>query len=76
MEPVCRPESPSGRRMLAGIDVLVFDIQDVGTRFYTYMCTMKNAMEEAANANIDSSCSTGRIRSTACRSKVRCSTRR
>lgn len=39
-------------QMLAGIDVLVFDIQDVGARFYTYMCTMKNAMEEAARRKI------------------------
>jgi uncharacterized protein YbbC (DUF1343 family)/CubicO group peptidase (beta-lactamase class C family) len=39
--------------MLRGIDVLVFDIQDVGARFYTYVCTMKNAMEEAARRNIE-----------------------
>ena len=26
--------------MLADIDALVFDIQDVGARFYTYSCTM------------------------------------
>jgi uncharacterized protein YbbC (DUF1343 family) len=32
--------------MLAGIDVVVFDIQDVGTRFYTYLSTMRNVMEE------------------------------
>ena len=39
--------------MLRDIDVLVFDIQDVGARFYTYMCTMSNAMEEAAKRNIE-----------------------
>jgi len=33
--------------MLRGIDILVFDIQDIGARFYTYMCTMAYAMEEA-----------------------------
>jgi uncharacterized protein YbbC (DUF1343 family) len=38
---------------LKGIDALVFDIQDVGTRFYTYACTMKNAMEVAAQLNIE-----------------------
>ena len=38
--------------MLQGIDVMVFDIQDIGTRFYTYMCTMKNSMEEAARRGI------------------------
>ncbi len=34
--------------MLEGLDGLVFDIQDVGTRFYTYATTMAYAMEEAA----------------------------
>jgi len=33
-----------------GVDVLVFDIQDVGTRFYTYIYTMAYAMEAAAEA--------------------------
>lgn len=32
---------------LQGIDTLVFDIQDIGTRFYTYISTMGNAMEVA-----------------------------
>lgn len=34
--------------MLEGIDVLVFDVQDVGARFYTYISTMALAMEAAA----------------------------
>lgn len=34
--------------MLAGIDTLVFDIQDIGTRFYTYISTMAEAMRAAA----------------------------
>jgi uncharacterized protein YbbC (DUF1343 family)/CubicO group peptidase (beta-lactamase class C family) len=34
--------------MIADVDALVFDIQDVGARFYTYSCTMLYAMEEAA----------------------------
>jgi uncharacterized protein YbbC (DUF1343 family)/CubicO group peptidase (beta-lactamase class C family) len=38
--------------MLNGIDVLAFDIQDVGARFYTYLATLKNAMEEAAKHKI------------------------
>lgn len=33
---------------LAGLDTLVFDIQDIGTRFYTYISTMGLAMEAAA----------------------------
>ncbi len=38
--------------MLRGIDALVFDIQDIGARFYTYVSTMAYAMEEAARAKI------------------------
>src|SRR5579871_150357 len=38
--------------MLRGLDALVFDIQDVGARFYTYETTMAYAMEEAARAHI------------------------
>jgi uncharacterized protein YbbC (DUF1343 family) len=34
--------------MLAGLDALVFDIQDIGARFYTYISTMSLAMEAAA----------------------------
>lgn len=34
--------------MLAEIDTLVFDIQDIGTRFYTYVSTMGEAMRAAA----------------------------
>jgi uncharacterized protein YbbC (DUF1343 family)/CubicO group peptidase (beta-lactamase class C family) len=40
-------------QMLQKADLLVFDIQDVGARFYTYMCTMLNAMEEAAKADLE-----------------------
>jgi len=36
------------REMLSGADTLVFDIQDIGTRFYTYITTCAYAMEEAA----------------------------
>jgi uncharacterized protein YbbC (DUF1343 family) len=38
--------------MLKGIDTLVFDIQDIGTRFYTYISTLGYAMEEAAKHHI------------------------
>lgn len=38
--------------MLEGIDTLVFDIQDIGCRFYTYIATMGYAMEEAAKHNL------------------------
>ncbi len=34
--------------MLEGVDTLVYDIQDIGARFYTYPATLGNCMEEAA----------------------------
>ncbi|MEA1878136.1 MAG: DUF1343 domain-containing protein [Bacteroidota bacterium] len=37
---------------LKGIDILVFDIQDVGARFYTYISTLHYAMEAAAENGI------------------------
>jgi len=39
-------------RMLQGIDAFVFDIQDIGTRFYTYISTMGYCMEAAARHRI------------------------
>ncbi len=39
--------------MLQGLDGLVYDIQDVGARFYTYITTMAYAMEAAASAGLD-----------------------
>lgn len=38
--------------MLANVDVLIFDMQDVGTRFYTYPATMARSMISAAEAGI------------------------
>jgi len=35
-------------KMLAGIDTVVVDLQDIGTRFYTYMTTMAYMLEAAA----------------------------
>lgn len=37
--------------MLTDVDVLLFDIQDVGARFYTYISTMHYVMEAAAENN-------------------------
>lgn len=37
---------------LDGIDMLVYDIQDVGLRYYTYIYTMTYCMEAAAKCNI------------------------
>lgn len=39
-------------RMLEGVEVLLFDIQDVGARYYTYVYTMALAMEAAGEAGI------------------------
>jgi uncharacterized protein YbbC (DUF1343 family) len=37
---------------LKDLDALVFDIQDIGTRFYTYISTLGYVMEEAARAGL------------------------
>ncbi len=37
---------------LQNLDAIIFDIQDVGTRFYTYISTLRNVMEEAAKAKV------------------------
>lgn len=39
--------------MLDSIDILIYDIQDVGARFYTYISTLKYAMESACENGID-----------------------
>jgi uncharacterized protein YbbC (DUF1343 family)/CubicO group peptidase (beta-lactamase class C family) len=39
--------------MLDGIEAMVFDVQDAGTRFYTYATTMAYAMKAAARDGID-----------------------
>jgi len=44
----CRP-TPD---MLRGLDILVFDIQSIGTRFYTYIGTLSLAMRAARQADI------------------------
>ncbi|QDV33596.1 exo-beta-N-acetylmuramidase NamZ family protein [Tautonia plasticadhaerens] len=45
------PESLSpGREDLAGLDLIVFDVQDVGARYYTFAASMFYAMEAASRA--------------------------
>lgn len=46
-----KDRKPSARA-LEGIDTLVFDIQDIGCRYYTYISTMGEAMRVAADAGI------------------------
>ncbi len=54
--PVYSLYQPQRRRptpdQLLGLDALVFDIQDVGARFYTYITTMAYAMEVAAKEGV------------------------
>jgi uncharacterized protein YbbC (DUF1343 family) len=40
------------REMLKSVEVMVFDLQDVGTRVYTYVATMAYAMQAAAESGI------------------------
>ncbi|MGA8028890.1 MAG: exo-beta-N-acetylmuramidase NamZ domain-containing protein [Bryobacteraceae bacterium] len=52
--PVVSLYEPNRRRLTANqmqnFDAVVYDIQDVGARFYTYSCTMLYALEEAGTA--------------------------
>jgi uncharacterized protein YbbC (DUF1343 family) len=41
------------KEMLKGVDILVYDIQDIGSRSYTYISTLGLAMEAAAENNIE-----------------------
>jgi uncharacterized protein YbbC (DUF1343 family) len=47
------PDRHPSAQMLAGIDVLLFDIQDVGSRSYTYISTMAYALQSAAAHGIE-----------------------
>jgi uncharacterized protein YbbC (DUF1343 family)/CubicO group peptidase (beta-lactamase class C family) len=53
--PVISLYRPNQRRLSAGdvrnLDALVYDIQDVGARFYTYSCTLLYTLEEAGKAH-------------------------
>ena len=44
--------SPAGNS-LAGLDALVFDIQDIGVRYYTYISTLRNSLIAANGAGIE-----------------------
>ena len=41
------------KEMLDGIDLIIYDIQDVGARFYTYISTLGLVMEAAGEYGID-----------------------
>lgn len=38
--------------LLSGLDLMIYDMQDVGVRFYTYISTLRNILEAAAEAKI------------------------
>lgn len=40
-------------QMMQGLDVIVFDIQDVGARFYTYISSLKYVLEACAENNVE-----------------------
>jgi len=46
-----RQKKPT-KKALSGIDLILFDIQDVGVRFYTYLSTLHYVMEAAAENHI------------------------
>lgn len=46
------PNKKPTKEQLAGIDVMIFDLQDVGARFYTYISSLHYLMEACAENNI------------------------
>ncbi len=47
------PNRVPSKDMLAGLDAVVFDVQDVGSRYYTYIWTMAYAMEACARDDLE-----------------------
>ncbi|WP_426479538.1 exo-beta-N-acetylmuramidase NamZ family protein [Chryseobacterium sp. CBSDS_008] len=47
------PNKKPKPEQLSGIDLVVFDIQDVGVRFYTYISTLSYLMEAGAENNVE-----------------------
>ena len=41
------------KTMLKGLDLIIYDIQDIGSRFYTYISTLGMVIEAAAEQNIE-----------------------
>ncbi|HZX09478.1 MAG TPA: DUF1343 domain-containing protein [Acidobacteriota bacterium] len=46
-------EKAPNKQMVSKLDVMIFDIQDVGTRIYTYVATMAFCMQACAENNIE-----------------------
>jgi uncharacterized protein YbbC (DUF1343 family) len=47
------PRTRPGRAALADVDALVFDLQDAGVRFYTYLATLAECLAAAAEAGVE-----------------------
>jgi len=48
-----RGKNKPSKEDLAGLDVMIFDMQDVGTRFYTFLATLHYIMEACAENNVE-----------------------
>jgi len=46
------PNKKPDVKLLADLDLIIYDIQDVGVRFYTYISTLRNIMEAADEAGV------------------------
>lgn len=40
-------------QMMADLDIILFDIQDIGTRFYTYISSLRYILEACAESNVE-----------------------
>lgn len=47
------PRVKPPQNVIKGLDALIFDIQDVGVRFYTYISTLFNVLESAGEAGVE-----------------------
>lgn len=46
------PNKKPGKELLNDIDLLIYDIQDLGVRFYTYISTLRNILDAASEVNL------------------------
>ncbi|GAB4270177.1 MAG: DUF1343 domain-containing protein [Candidatus Rifleibacteriota bacterium] len=46
------PNKKPAKELISDIDALIYDIQDVGVRFYTYISTLRNIIDAAAESEV------------------------
>jgi uncharacterized protein YbbC (DUF1343 family) len=46
------PNKKPARELLADLDLLIYDIQDLGVRFYTYISTLRNILDAASEIDL------------------------